>query len=332
MTEDIDNKEPGLSLARARQEKNLTMDDVAARLHLSAYQIRLLEENDYEDLPEATYIKGYIRNYAQLLGIDSVVLVDAYLERTNPKKNDTVELVLANQQNTKVSDESKVMYSIVGIVVLVIAVTAIWIGSQSNTDKDSGQKTASTTEASELSGDLFGPGPDEQSANDSVTSTEEGIDAEKVSKQEALESEYPTIPSKDKAPNSEAKDLAIKQETEKTSQPKMESTKRSSDKIVVETNQGSSENKKDEAAQIQQVDELVLFFEQNSWVDVRDINDKKLLYKTVSEGRVVTVKGIAPFKIFLGNAEGVKLSYNGKQIDFEKYKRGLIARFTVGRK
>jgi cytoskeleton protein RodZ len=328
MTDDIDNKEPGRSLARARQEKNLTLEEVAAQLHLSAHQIRLLEENDYEDLPEATYIKGYLRNYARLLNLDPITLIDAYTERANPKKNETVEFAAVNNQKLKVNDDAKAMYSIIGIVVLVIAVIAIWIGSQNYNGTTATQSTENETLTSSQTGELFGPGPDSQLQEEADTPTEGPGDSEEVPDQEVQEPAYPEAP----AVSRKTEKPAVKKEAEPTIQKQSATIETKLEKSAATANLDSSEENIETADQALRVDELVLFFEQNSWADVRDANDKKLLYKTIDEGRVVTVKGIAPFKIFLGNAEGVKLSFNGKQIDFEKYKRGLIARFTVGRK
>jgi cytoskeleton protein RodZ len=34
--------------------------------------------------------------------------------------------------------------------------------------------------------------------------------------------------------------------------------------------------------------------------------------------------------IFLGNADGVRVEFNGQNFDFSRYRRGRIARFTVG--
>jgi cytoskeleton protein RodZ len=75
---------------------------------------------------------------------------------------------------------------------------------------------------------------------------------------------------------------------------------------------------------------LVLYAEQDSWADIRDARHVKLLYETVPAGRTVTLEGVAPLSIFLGNAAGVRLDYNGKNVDVGRYQRGLIARFTLG--
>jgi len=328
MTEEVDNKEPGLSLARARQEKGFAIDEVSVRLHLSATQIQSLEENDYESLPEATYVKGYIKNYAKLLGLDSAPLIASYMERVNPKKNDTIETVAVSQQKLITSDESKVMYTIFGIVVLVIAIVGIWIGTQGYDKKVDGQSATTVTTTEQTSEDLFGPQLEVQTDEEAGPDTEVADDTTDTSlqAQKQLGPQYPAAPKK---PDT----LSVVTPVTKTSPPVVETgVKKESVPENNKTVKKEIDNKKTEALiENERLDEIVLFFEENSWADVRDKNGKKLLYKTIDEGRVVTVKGIAPFKIFLGNANGVKLSYNGRQVNFDKYKRGLIARFTVGK-
>ena len=75
---------------------------------------------------------------------------------------------------------------------------------------------------------------------------------------------------------------------------------------------------------------LVLHAEQESWADVRDARDNKLLYENIPAGRSVSIEGVPPFRVFLGNADGVRVEYNGKNFDFGRYKRGQVARFTLG--
>jgi len=324
MTDEVDNKEPGLSLARARQEKGLAMDEVATRLHLSAAQVQSLEENDFESLPEATYVKGYIKNYAKLLGIDPAALIASYIERVNPRKNDTIETLAINQQKLKSSDDTKVMYTIIGIVVLVISIIGIWIGTQGYDEKNAGQKNTNVTTTEHPSEELFGPQLDVQSDEGNESKETEGLDESTDTLLQAAEQQEPQYPA---APENTEPISTVTPAT-KISPPAVEtSTKQepAPEEIqVAKKTEGLVENER--------LDEIVLFFEENSWADIRDKNDKKLLYKTIDEGRVVTVKGNAPFKIFLGNANGVKLSYNGRQVNFDKYKRGLIARFTVGKR
>ena len=44
--------EPGVTLARVREQQGMTVEQVAEKLHLSQRQIDALENNRYEELPE----------------------------------------------------------------------------------------------------------------------------------------------------------------------------------------------------------------------------------------------------------------------------------------
>jgi cytoskeleton protein RodZ len=74
----------------------------------------------------------------------------------------------------------------------------------------------------------------------------------------------------------------------------------------------------------------VLRTEQESWAEVRDSHDSRLLYESVPAGRTLKIEGEAPLSVFLGNADGVKVEYNGRPYDISRHKRGLVARCTLG--
>jgi cytoskeleton protein RodZ len=74
----------------------------------------------------------------------------------------------------------------------------------------------------------------------------------------------------------------------------------------------------------------VLHADQDSWADIRDARQNRLIYETVLAGRVVSLEGVAPLSVFLGNADGVRLEFNGKPFDAGPHKRGPVARFTLG--
>ncbi|WP_111655838.1 RodZ domain-containing protein [Isoalcanivorax indicus] len=66
---------PGQRLRAERTRQGLSEQDVAARLHLSMSYLRALEADDYDRLPEAAFVKGYVRNYARMLGLPGEELV-----------------------------------------------------------------------------------------------------------------------------------------------------------------------------------------------------------------------------------------------------------------
>lgn len=70
----------GSLLAAARQQKNWSVEQVAEQLKLSTKQIRALEANQFDALPQMVIVRGFIRAYAKLLKIDADTIV-AFLPR-----------------------------------------------------------------------------------------------------------------------------------------------------------------------------------------------------------------------------------------------------------
>ena len=59
----------GQTLASERERQGLSRSDAAQRLHMSAYQIEALETGDYSRLPRGTFLRGFVCNYAKVLGL-----------------------------------------------------------------------------------------------------------------------------------------------------------------------------------------------------------------------------------------------------------------------
>lgn len=74
---------PGVRLAAARAGRGLSVADVAQQLKLSPVQVQALEADDYQRLPGAVFVRGFIRNYARLLQLDPAALLPP-IERELP--------------------------------------------------------------------------------------------------------------------------------------------------------------------------------------------------------------------------------------------------------
>ena len=60
----------GELLVAARGARGLSIEAVAQQLKLSPRQVRALEQGDYGLLPGRTFVRGFVRNYARLVGLD----------------------------------------------------------------------------------------------------------------------------------------------------------------------------------------------------------------------------------------------------------------------
>jgi transcriptional regulator with XRE-family HTH domain len=63
-------KEIGTVLRRKRQELQLSLKDVANHIMITEAQLRALEEGNWTTLPSQVYARGYLRRYADFLGLD----------------------------------------------------------------------------------------------------------------------------------------------------------------------------------------------------------------------------------------------------------------------
>lgn len=118
---------PGQRLREAREAAGLSVDEVARRLHLSNTFVRALEQDDYDRLPEPTFIKGYLRNYARLLGLPAEE-VAAMFQRVLDE--DSSEQADEPVRPLKTPMEGRRRQSwLVGAIAAAVVVLLVWLGA-----------------------------------------------------------------------------------------------------------------------------------------------------------------------------------------------------------
>lgn len=65
----------GVQLQQARQDKGLSQEQAAGRLHVPVHVIAALEQGQWEKLGAPVFIRGQLRSYARLLGVDAEPLM-----------------------------------------------------------------------------------------------------------------------------------------------------------------------------------------------------------------------------------------------------------------
>ena len=67
----------GATLRAAREAQGLTVEEIAERVKFSVRQVEALEQDDVAHLPQGTFLRGFVRSYARVLGIDEAQLLSA---------------------------------------------------------------------------------------------------------------------------------------------------------------------------------------------------------------------------------------------------------------
>lgn len=70
----------GSTLRAEREKKGLTIAEIEKETSIRGRYLEALEQGKYDELPNEVYVKGFIRNYAEYLGLDAGALVQAYRE------------------------------------------------------------------------------------------------------------------------------------------------------------------------------------------------------------------------------------------------------------
>ena len=68
----------GATLREARERANLDIMDFEVRTKIRAKYLRALEDEEWSLLPGYTFTKGFLRTYADMLGLDGRALVDEF--------------------------------------------------------------------------------------------------------------------------------------------------------------------------------------------------------------------------------------------------------------
>src|SRR5690606_12437599 len=68
----------GETLREARQQRGLDLDMVADELMIRRFYLEALEQGSFKDLPERVYATGFVRNYANYLGMDGGQAVEQF--------------------------------------------------------------------------------------------------------------------------------------------------------------------------------------------------------------------------------------------------------------
>jgi cytoskeletal protein RodZ len=81
----------GEKLRQAREERGITITEVAEQTRISPHYIELIENDDYRTLPGGIFNKGFVKSYAKYVGIDESEALQDYSKLIATQTGDTDE-------------------------------------------------------------------------------------------------------------------------------------------------------------------------------------------------------------------------------------------------
>jgi cytoskeletal protein RodZ len=125
----------GATLQEARMRARIDISEVEAATKIRAKYLRAIENEEWDMLPGPTFVKSFLRTYAEYLGIDAKLLVEEYKLRYEPPPSDTELQALGppvgprrTPRPPRLSRGWVLGLSVVGLVALLIVLGSIGSG------------------------------------------------------------------------------------------------------------------------------------------------------------------------------------------------------------
>jgi cytoskeleton protein RodZ len=153
--------EIGNSLREARLRQGFEIPRIEADTKIRGKYLRALEEEQFEVLPGDTYVKGFLRTYADYLGLEGQLYLDEYNSRFTTAEELSPAQSTAPRRRRRRVESNFVVVALAGIVAVTVLVVVGLAGIGSGSDEDPplpGTTTEGTTTESSAGG---GAAPEE---------------------------------------------------------------------------------------------------------------------------------------------------------------------------
>ncbi|WP_164462170.1 RodZ domain-containing protein [Bacillus sp. FJAT-42376] len=144
--------ELGNRLKQAREEKQITLDDLQTMTKIQKRYLIGIEEGNYKIMPGKFYVRAFIKQYAEAVGLNPDQLFEEYRKDVPDSGQDELPGQLSRVQTQRELPESAskaiaLLPTIIIIILIVIAAAVIYMVSQKGAAEDPPQKTVPETES-----------------------------------------------------------------------------------------------------------------------------------------------------------------------------------------
>ncbi|WP_421241324.1 cytoskeleton protein RodZ [Aeromonas enteropelogenes] len=293
---------PGQLLRNAREQLGWTREQVASRIHLRLTLIAAIESDTYDKHTSHTFIRGYLRTYAKLVGIPEETILAAY-DKLGLTPPDNIDMQSFSRRSRQQANDSRLKVVTWLVILVLIGLSVAWWW-QSTARRSAGDEALAATE---MSASTSVAATDSVSVTESLApvtdATEPAIDAAISDATGTLAPEAVVLPEENPS-------AAVSTQAESSA----------SDATATDESAAS------EPASAPQ---LKMSFTADCWLDVKDANGKTLYSGLKKANDELVLEGAEPLKLIVGAPMAVKLEYKGQSFDMSRYNNGRTARFSL---
>jgi cytoskeleton protein RodZ len=345
--EDPASNGPGDQLQAARIKQGLSIEDVASRMHLSLGILQSIEENNFDNLTAPIFVKGYLRAYARLVSLDENEMIQLYVDfysNEDPPINTTTQTVPEIS-----AQDARVKWMTYLVIIILIALLSAWWWNKTQNISEIVSLDADQSIDSSTTGQVIEPKIIKVLGESGELVDESGSEllSEKVLNADFM-SDAPvddTLVDEEPLEENVSAELALEEidvvvETINVTEPNTIEPERTVDNTIAAEEASTAEVILNKASGLPfdisrtaptGTDLLNITVKADTWADIKDANDHRLVYDLLRANLSIQIKGKAPFNAFFGNGHGVEISFNNQFIDVASQTLGdNTARLTIG--
>jgi cytoskeleton protein RodZ len=312
----------GTMLREAREHLNLSVAEVAAQIKFAPRQIEALESDDFRQLPEVAFLRGFVRSYAKILNLDARPLLAALPQ----EKAAAAELIPASVEVPYPVDNTSQRQNLILLgASLLLAVIAVGFSVWHFTNPQRQSTVAKLETPVPLPAEKqVSPEPMVQKQNTTAPSNPAEPKRQSSSIAEQTASQPEKILPKPKAiePSKQSSATAAQSSVRATK------TKAKAVEAAPQTQTTDSGNKVVTEAPNTV---LKLVFDEESWAEIKDKDGNMISSQINPRGSELNVKGQLPLSLVIGHAATTHVYKNGQPVDMSPYinSSSEVARFTL---
>jgi len=286
---------PGQLLRNAREQLGWTREQVASRIHLRLTLIAAIEADTYDKHTSHTFIRGYLRAYAKLVGIPEETILAAY-EKLGLTPPDNIDMQSFSRRSRQQANDSRLKVVTWLVILVLIGLSVAWWW-QSTARRSAGDDALAATEMSAT------------------------VNTPEANVAPAVEVAEPVLPVASDAVSTQ---VVVSGAT--ATLPVVATDARAAVPTDVSGAVSTAESTTTEPAKAPQ---LKMSFTADCWLDVKDANGKTLFSGLKKANDELVLEGPEPLRFIIGAPMAVNLEYQGKSFDMSRYNNGRTARFSL---
>ncbi|MGL6315762.1 RodZ domain-containing protein [Vibrio sp. WXL103] len=287
----------GTLLKVKRKELGLTQEQVAERLCLKVSVVQNLENNDFSQQQVATFTRGYIRNYAKLVGVPEKEILSALDDCDSTAVKEQAMHSFSKKTN-KEKQDSRIILISCAVVIAVVGISVLWwLGERELAEPELVQEPS--TQIEELTEPVTVLGDEIQ---------------EPITLEPLPEIEQPIYnPEPETLPENEVSDDTALVEEQALIAETIEDVVVEEEVPVVDSD----------------LPRLRLTLTGDCWLQVKDATGATLAIGTKSAGEVLDFDQPGSYSLVLGAPQNVSITFASEPVDLSGYTAGKVARITL---